>query len=176
MSFRSVDGRNLSGGETVEYRITVKNPAAVPADIRITDVLSEYLEVKSISDGGRTENGSLIWELPDVRAKETVAVSFTASVKGGDEARKIVNNAKVSIDGLDQMTNDTTIYVPPIKTLRILGEKKSPEPVSVNKNTGVLGERKVATGDRSYILVFILLAMCALAGIEVIKVKRTYDD
>ena len=59
---------------------------------------------------------------------------------------------------------------------RILGEKKSPEPVSVNKNTGVLGERKVATGDRSYILVFILLAMCALAGIEVIKVKRTYDD
>ena len=172
----SVDGRNLSGGETVEYRITVKNPAAVPADIRITDVLSEYLEVKSISDGGRTENGTLIWELSDVRAKETVAVSFTASVKGGDEARKIVNNAKVSIDGLDQMTNDTTIYVPPIKTLRILGEKKSPEPVSVNKNTGVLGERKVATGDRSYILVFILLAMCALAGIEVIKVKRTYDD
>jgi fimbrial isopeptide formation D2 family protein len=172
----SVDGKNLSDGETVDYSITVKNPSSMPADIRISDKLPEYLEIKSIKDGGRSENGTLRWDLRDVRAKETVTVKFTAVVKGGEEARDIVNSATVSMGDRDLMTNDTILHVPAVIKLRLLGEKKSPETISTNNNTGVLGERKIGTGDGSCVLVFILLAMCAFACLEIIKVRKTYED
>jgi uncharacterized repeat protein (TIGR01451 family) len=172
----SIDGKNLSDGEIADYSITVKNPSSRPTDIRISDKLPEYLEIKSISDGGRSENGVLEWDLHDVGPKETVTVSFTAAVKGGEEDRDIVNSATISIGDRNLISNETTLHVPEIKKLKVLGEKKSPEPVSINRETGVLGERKISTGDGSSVLVFVLLAMCAFAGLEIIKVRRRNED
>ena len=170
----SVDGKNISGGEQVTYYITVKNPASENADIRITDSIPEYLEVKSVLNGGKKENKTLIWNLLDVRAKESVTVSFTAEVQGGDEAREIKNTADVFFGDKSMKTNETLIKVPAVKKLTVLGEKRAPEEIiyETSDNTSVLGERKVGTGDRTDIIVFILIAMCAVAGIEAIKMRQ----
>lgn len=173
----SIDGRNISGGELVTYYITVKNPASVNADIRITDSIPEYLEVKSVSNGGKKENKTLIWELLSVRANESITVSFTAEVQGGEDTREIKNTADVFFGDKHMKTNETLIKVPAVKKLTVLGEKKAPEEIiyETSDNTGVLGERKVGTGDSSKILVFILIAMCAAAGIEVIKMRQKHE-
>ena len=52
--------------------------------------------------------------------------------------------------------------------------QKAPEEIiyETSDTAGVLGERKVGTGDRTNIIVFILIAMCAAAGIEAIKMRQ----
>ena len=70
-------------------------------------------------------------------------------------------------------TNETTVNVPAVRKIEVLGEKISPlikhETASANS---VLGERKIPTGDRGDILVFLLVAMCAFAGIVVVRIKN----
>ena len=46
------------------------------------------------------------------------------------------------------------------------------EPKTVSSNTGVLGQRKVGTGDRSMLMIYLLLIMCAISGIMVLKLKN----
>ncbi len=167
----SVEGHSISPGEQITYQILVKNPSTGYADIRITDEISDYLEVKNIQDGGKMENDRIVWDLKKIKAKESVTVSFTATVKEDDEEHTIENTAEISIGNNNLKTNKTTIKVPAVKILKVLGERKAPVYVSGN-TAGVLGVRDVKTGDRSLIIVMILLAMCAAAGIEFIKIRR----
>lgn len=169
----SIDGKDVSSGENIDYYITVKNTSSKTADIRIEDRLPDHLEVISIDNEGRKENGTITWYLKEVPAGESKAVRFTAKIKGEADPVKIVNKAYMTIGDRKLETNETTVNVPAVRKIEVLGEKISPlikhETASANS---VLGERKIPTGDRGDILVFLLVAMCAFAGIVVVRIKN----
>ncbi|MBR1524334.1 MAG: DUF11 domain-containing protein [Lachnospiraceae bacterium] len=169
----SVDGKDISDGETVIYYVTVKNTSSEATDIKIEDEISKYLDVKSVSDGGTYNNGSITWKLKAIPAGETKTVNFTAKAKGDSESHKVPNTAYMTIGDKKLSTNEVTINIPAVKRLEVLGEKITPaaEP-EVSPNSGVLGERKVPTGDGSNIIVLILVAMCAFAGIVLVRIRN----
>ncbi len=174
----SVDGKDISDGETVTYYVTAKNTSSKPADMRIEDQVSEYLEIKSISDGGVNNKNLITWNLSKIPAGETKIVSFTAKTKGDEDPHKVPNTAYVTINKMKLATNEVVINIPAIKKLEVLGEKMTPAVVQeVSPDSGVLGERKVPTGDGSYIIVLLLIAMCAFAGIVIVRVRNVqkYD-
>ena len=170
----SADGKDISDGETVTYYITVKNTSSKPADIRVEDQVSKYLEIKSMSDDGKNDNNLITWKLKAVPAGETKIVSFTAKAKGEDESHKVPNTAYMTIGEEKLETNEVNIRIPAVKRLEVLGEKMTPviEQQAVSPNSGVLGERIVPTGDGSNIIALILVAMCALAGIVIVRIKN----
>lgn len=173
----SVDGKDISDGETVTYYVTTKNSSSKPADMRIEDQVSEHLEIKSMSDGGTDDNNLITWNLSKVPAGETKIVSFTAKAKGDEDSHKVPNTAYVTINSMKLATNEVIINIPAVKKLEVLGEKMAPAVTQeVSPNSGVLGERKVPTGDGSYIMVLLLIAMCAFAGIVIVRVKNVQED
>lgn len=169
----SVDGKDIPDGETVTYYITVKNTSTKKTDILIEDQVSEHLEIRAQSDGGTYEKNLITWKLKAVPAGETKTVNFTAVTKGESESIKVPNTAYVTIDGKKTATNEVNINIPAVKKIEVSGVPGSPVPEQeVSPNTGVLGERMVPTGDGSYIIALLLMAMCAFAGIVIVRIKN----
>ncbi len=214
----SVNGKTIFAGDTVDYYITVKNTSSMPADIRIEDQLSAYLEVKSVSESGTLKNNLITWELKGIPAQATHVVGFSAKLSDLDKDFTVENKAHMSLNNIKLETNNTIVNVTKGHILKVFTEKTIPElltvfndpkgdevkepekmipvnptpavvqntpqenkpvPVSYSeeknnddKTQGVLGERKVGTGDSSFIFIFLLIGMCAFSGIIILKIKN----
>ena len=83
-------------GETINYVIKITNKGNEDANgIRTIDSIPEGTELASISEGGELNNdGKIVWK-NDIKAGETVAVSFKVVVKA-DSIDLINNIAKVN--------------------------------------------------------------------------------
>lgn len=169
----SAENKDITNGESVNYYISVKNTSDKKADIRVEDRIPEHLEVISVDNGAVVENGVITWLLKNVSAGETKIVSFTAKVNGEKEPTKITNTAYMTIGSKRLSSNEVTINVPAVRTIEVLGEVMKPL-LKENRtaDSKVLGEKKIPTGDRQNILVLILIAMCALAGIVFVKIRE----
>ena len=169
----SVDGKDINSGESVDYYISVKNTSSKAADIKIEDKIPDHTEVVGKDNEGKIENGTLTWNLKDVPAGETKVVRFSAKIKKDAEAVKITNKACMTIGDKRLETNEVCIKIPAVRKTEVLGNKIIPfiknETASEN---AVLGERKLPTGDSSNILILLLVAMCAMAGIMIVRIKN----
>ncbi len=169
----SVDGRDIPNGESVTYYITVKNTSNKTADMKVEDKIPEHLEVISMDNGAIAEDSVIIWKMQNVPAGETRTVGFTAKVKGDQEPQEVSNKAYLMIGDKKLSSNEVKIKIPAVKKIEILGETVKPlNNTETPPDRGSLGERKVPTGDRQNILVWILIAMCAFAGIVVVRIKN----
>ena len=170
----SADGKDIADGETVDYYITVKNTSSKQADITVEDQVSKYLEIKNISDEGKNDENLITWKLKAVPAGETKIVSFTAKARGKDESHQVPNTADMTIGEKKLRTNEVNIRIPAVKRLEVSGETLTPSIIQpeVSPNSGVLGERKVPTGDSSNIIALILVALSALAGIVIVRIRN----
>ena len=169
----SVDGKEIKDGEIVTYYITVKNPSDKPADMGVEDRIPDHIEVLSMDNGAVNKNGIIRWDLKAVAPGETRVVSFEAKVKCDGESHKIINKAIMSIGDKKAETNEVSINIPAVNSIRVLGEKAVPLiKQEVSEDSGVLGERKIPTGDSSDILALLLTAMCALAGMIIVRIKN----
>ena len=83
-------------GETITYVIKITNKGNEDVNgIRTIDVIPEGTELDSISEGGKLNNdGKIVWK-NDIKAGETVTVSFKAKVTA-DSVNLIKNTAKVN--------------------------------------------------------------------------------
>ena len=83
-------------GETITYVIKITNKGNEDVNgIRTIDVIPEGTELDSISEGGRLNNdGKIVWK-NDIKARETVTVSFKVIVTA-DSVNLIKNTAKVN--------------------------------------------------------------------------------
>lgn len=170
---QTIDGGEVTSGDNVDYFISVKNTSSKPADIKIEDKIPEHLEVTQIGNEGKNENGVLCWNLRAVPSQETREVKFTAKVIGDEESLVVSNKATMSIGEKRADSNEAVIKVPAVRKIEVLGEKLIPDIIQ-KKNTeqGVLGERKIPTGDSSDIMALILIAMCSLAGIIIVRIRN----
>lgn len=167
----SVNGKSIPKGETVTYYITVKNPASKKMDIRIEDKVSDHLEILSISDGGKEDDNNISWNLEGVSPGGSRVVTFEAKTKGDEDSHEVKNTADMTVGNVKLSTNEVSIKIPAVKKMEVKGETAAPVQ-QISPNSGVLGERKVPTGDDSNILALILTAMCALAGLVIVRVKN----
>lgn len=170
----SADGKDIADGETVDYYIIVKNTSSKQADITVEDQVSKYLEIKNISDEGKNDENLITWKLKALPAGETKIVSFTAKAKGKDESHQVPNTADMTIGEKKLRTNEVNIRIPAVKKMEVPDEITVPSIVQpeVSPNSGVLGERKVPTGDSSNIIALILVALSAFAGIVIVRIRN----
>ena len=168
----SVDGKDIPDGETVTFYITVKNTSSKKADIRIEDNFMEALEITGISDGGNNNNNLVTWTLKDVPAGSSKTVDLQARVKGSSSSQKITNTAYMTISDMKYPTNEVGFNIPMVTKLEVLGKRMEPVEVKAKPNAGVLGERKVPTGDSSNIMVLLLIALCSFAGIMIVRLNN----
>lgn len=167
----SVNGKSIPKGETVTYYITVKNPASKKMDIKIEDKVSDHLEILSISDGGKEDDNNISWNLEGVSPGGSRVVTFEAKTKGDEDSHEVKNTAYMTVGNVKFSTNEVSIKIPAVKRMEVKGDT-APPVQEVSPNSGVLGERKVPTGDDSNILALILTALCALAGLVIVRVKN----
>ncbi len=74
---------SVSGGETVEYTIHVRNTGTIPmTGSIITDEIPDHttLVASSISDGGTESDGVITWEGIDIPLNGEITVSFSVTV------------------------------------------------------------------------------------------------
>lgn len=111
---KSANQTFVKEGDSLKYVIQIKNPTKQEKTYKVTDVISKQLEVKEISDGGKRQDASIIWNLK-LKANETKEISFQATVKGSGG---ISNQASLEVDHLKQTSNQTENWVvkKPIKT------------------------------------------------------------
>jgi len=68
------------------------------AEVRLVDDFDEENFTPSALGGGRIENGTLVWDLPDLRAGASGSVSYDGFVKANDGVDKVVvNNAELTV-------------------------------------------------------------------------------
>ncbi len=170
----SIDGQEVAAGETVTYRITVKNTSFTEQDIKVEDSVSDHLQIRDISDDGKSDGNKISWLISGIPAGETRTVDFTATTKGGDYPQTVPNVAYMMIGSQKLPSNKVSITIPAVAKNEVLGEQLPPV---VTPDSDVLGERNVPTGDNSNVLVLILTAMCAFAGIIIVRIKygKDYD-
>lgn len=169
----SADGKEIQNGEIVTYYITVKNPSKETRDIIVEDKVPDHIEVLNMDNSGENKEGLIKWDLKGVNPGETRVVSFEAKVKGDSDSHKVINKAFMITGDKKIQTNEVSITIPAVNSFKVLGEKKVPfEKQETSENSDVLGEKKIPTGDHSDILALILTAMCAFAGMIIVRMKN----
>ncbi len=169
----SVDGRDITSGDTITYYITVKNTLPGSADIRVEDKIPDHLETVNMDNGAKTEKGVIIWDLKELASGETKTVSFSAKVKGDADPHKVRNKAYILIGDKKLPSNEVSINIPAVRKIEVMGKILKPfEKQEQLYDSGVLGERKLPTGDDSDILALVLVALCAFAGIITVRIKN----
>ena len=94
----------FSAGETVEFKITIKNTGDVTyKEVKLTDELPDFVEFKDFTGGddGDYENGKITWKFKDFKKGDTETVKFTVKIVG---AAKLPNDS-----GNMQLTNVTRV-------------------------------------------------------------------
>ncbi|MBQ9064292.1 MAG: DUF11 domain-containing protein, partial [Blautia sp.] len=123
------DLKAVNAGDEITYKITFKNYKGDPADIVIKDKLDPNVTFVSASNGGKNDNGTVVWTIPQVTPGTELFVTLT--VKVNPEARKanggtgsVVNGgdtATVKVGNDDEMTLDTVTNPVPDVTRTIEG-------------------------------------------------------
>ena len=112
----SLDGKKVTPGEELVYKIYYKNSSSEKAIVTITDKISEYTTYVdgSADNNGVYEDGVITWNL-EVAAGETVAVSFKATVKDVPGA-KVANTATIVEGKNSYTTNEVVNQIPAAPT------------------------------------------------------------
>ncbi len=105
----SIDGKKVTKGDLLLYKITYTNADDEAAQVKITDTIpTNTVYVKDSADGAVYENGVLTWERT-LGAGESVTVSFQVQVMASNV---IVKNSATGFDGIN--TFDTNVVTNPV--------------------------------------------------------------
>ena len=156
----SIDGKTVTAGETLQYRITVKNPTGKALDFNITDKVDANLVFLRASDGGSHKNGTITWKV-EVPANGSKTVTFDAVVGGSVPAGTVIQNtATMSVrnEKRDSNTVSNTVVLPPVPAAQTPAT-----PASVVAHA----VKYVKTGDNGIIILFAGLGIALLGGLGV---------
>ncbi len=108
----SINGKKVYAGDELLYQIGFTNTSGKPVDIVITDRIPEHTTYVdgSADNGGKFENGAVVWSLQSIPAWSSVTVTFKVTVNTGVGAVTIPNQATAT-DGVNSYeTNVVTNY------------------------------------------------------------------
>ena len=148
-------------GDKVTYYLTVKNIGNLAAeDITLTDKVPQGLKVdeNSISSKGVLKDGVITWTIDELKADESITVSFTVTVTEDNKAAKYANIAQTVYE------NDPTDPDEPQKTNEVIFE--------------YVVETSPKTGDNSSIGIWSGLAFSSLmaCGVLLILDKKRKNE
>ena len=173
----SIDGKKVSEGDELLYRISYSNITDKTADIKITDRIpanTTYV-VGSADNAGAYGNGTMVWDIKNIPAWATVTVAFKVTVNSGIGAVTIKNQA-VASDG-------TNSYETEIVTNYTVDETEDTNTATPNIPDAPINIPVAlvspATGDDSNLWIwFVLLFICGggLGGIVLYGKKKKSDE
>ena len=102
----SIDGQQVQVNDVLVYTIDYVNTTGKDVTAAITDILPEYTEFISASDGGTCTDGTVTWKLP-VAKNASEQVSVTVRVTAPQQI--LINDATV-YDGTNTYTSEA-VYV-----------------------------------------------------------------
>ena len=112
----SIDGEQVSPGQTLVYRIDYQNAKDTAADVEITDAIPVHTTyvTNSASNSGVYDAASrtISWTIKNVAAGTKGYVTFSVTVDDDAEGQLIENQAKVKTGENEAKTNITTNPVP----------------------------------------------------------------
>ena len=89
----------VNGGDIVTYTLTVTNNGEGDAyGITVTDVVPKGLSFVSAQNGGKEANGTVTWELAELAAGESAAVTFKVKIPSVEETTTWTNIASMTYD------------------------------------------------------------------------------
>ena len=135
-----INGMMMLASDELTYYIRVKNVALIEKSVTVTDTLPEHLELISVDNDGKFENGVITWEL-SLEASQEALLSFKAKILETGKGKVIENQAEAVFEGTDPIPSDktTTPVMPdPIKTVTLDG-------IDVNGQTVDVGTKLLYT-------------------------------
>ena len=106
-----IDGQVVQVGTVLEYKISYTNVTGEDAALTITDKIPAYTTFVEASDGGQESDGTVTWNL-EVKAGESIAVTFKVKINDDANDKKITNQANVRIGDNDYTTTEVTNPTP----------------------------------------------------------------
>ena len=166
-------------GDIINYFIRVKNNGTVPAlDTVIKDVVPDGTSIVEVLNNGTVANGSITWEVDEIRPDEEIIVQFSVQVDELPEnvyEKTITNIASVN----DLYTNEVTHFIekerPVVEDPTEEVETPSEEETStVEEPTENDTSVKTSAMTRSYpvLIVFAILIILGISSCYVLYRKR----
>lgn len=159
---KSVDGKTVSAGSYVVYRIWVTNNSGADQDVEFGDGLQDGITFVSTASPNFVQDGdALHWKLPAVPDGGEAYVEFTAALP--KEPGTYSNSAFVLVDGVTQQTNTVTCTVG--NGGEVLGANRNPNE-TVPETGAEAASRQTSDNSMTEMYVLIVIAGAALlAGI-----------
>ena len=101
-------GKTVNCGDEITYTFYVFNTNAEDKEINISDVVSEYADFVSATNGGSCTDGNVSWNIV-VPADTRVSVSYTVKVKEGVAAYTAIDGTKATINGVSHKCYNTYV-------------------------------------------------------------------
>lgn len=125
-------------GDTISYKIEIKNGSAAITNMKITDAVDELLAVSDVSDDGVIDKDNVItWTLATLDANASITVTFKAKIPESIDKETAIKNTSIAIgEEIDETKSNTveTIVVP----------ESAPSIAKVEKIGGLESEAEVA--------------------------------
>ncbi len=115
---KDIDRMLRISGDELNYAITVKNPADIQQEVKVTDQLPENMKFISADNGGECKDGVITWEL--VMAPETeIQLKVKAQILPEAKGQILKNRANAAFKVTDKDTNEVKnpVLPDPVKTV-----------------------------------------------------------
>ncbi len=135
----TLDGNNVSVGDTIRYTIRVSNTGTVNINnVVVQDKVPEGTVLSSIENDGVAEENEITWEIEEIEAQSYKDVCFEVEVKyNQSDKMEIINKALVD----SEETNETIhTYNKPEVYLESSVEKTTTQDIVTSKNTKIYYE------------------------------------
>ncbi len=104
-------------GETITYRIAVKNTGSIVAkNVVVTDPIPNLMTLVAVPAKARVLNGIVTWELGNLAAGKQVTLTMRVRLAGGAPAGRYANTATATADNGPTTRSTTALRVPEAPT------------------------------------------------------------
>lgn len=158
-----VDGKEVTSGDKLTFKITYTNPTNNSQTLVITDTIDPAIvkNITSISDSGVLANGVITWTIKDAKPGDGT-VSFTVTAPEVTQATVIKNTATVTLSD-EKITGEKSVTTNTVSVTVKPAEKPSIPVITTP-----------ATGDFNwfYVIAGLLVSIAGVTGAIIYTKKR----
>ncbi len=114
---RKLGPTTAKAGQTITYRISVKNTGSITAkNVIVTDPVPNLMTLVAVPAKARVLNGIVTWELGNLAAGKQVTLTMRVRLAGGAPSGRYANTATATSDNAPTTRSTTSLRVPETPT------------------------------------------------------------